>query len=46
MSMFDKSISEEEKASLELAEQSRETEWHHPSFALQLFDGFPDRALI
>ncbi|MCA9399437.1 MAG: acyl-CoA dehydrogenase family protein, partial [Candidatus Omnitrophica bacterium] len=46
MSMFDKSISEEEKASLELAEQSRETEWHHPSFALQLFHGFPDTSLI
>lgn len=39
MSMYDKNISEEKKASLEFAEEQRETEWQHPSFALQLFHG-------
>jgi len=39
MSMFDKSISEEKRKSLEFAEDARETEWKHPSFALQLFHG-------
>ncbi len=39
MSLFDKNISEEKKASLELAEQSRETQWQYPSFALHLFHG-------
>ncbi len=39
MSMFDKSMSEEKKASLELAEESREKEWKYPSFALRIFHG-------
>ena len=46
MSMFDKNISAEKKASLEFAEESRETEWKHPSFALQLFGGRLDWDLI
>jgi len=46
MSMFDKNISEEKRASLEFAEQARETEWKYPSFALQLFHGTPDFSLI
>lgn len=39
MSMYDKNINEDKKASLEFAEQARETVWYHPSFALQLFHG-------
>jgi len=46
MSMFDKNISEEKKASLELAEESREQEWKYPSFALKLFHGVVDWPLI
>ncbi|MBI5023581.1 MAG: acyl-CoA dehydrogenase family protein [Candidatus Omnitrophica bacterium] len=46
MSLYDKNISEEKKASLEFAEQSRETEWKHPSFALQIFHGKVDWPLI
>jgi len=39
MSIFDKRISKEERASLELAEQSRQLEWKCPSFAAGLFRG-------
>lgn len=39
MSIFDKSISEEKRKSLELAEESRETEWICPSFVAELFKG-------
>ncbi len=39
MSLYDKNISEEKKASLEFAEQAREAEWKYPSFALQMFHG-------
>ena len=46
MSMFDKHISEEKRASLEIAEASREKEWKYPSFALKLFHGFVDWPLI
>ncbi|HLF19132.1 MAG TPA: acyl-CoA dehydrogenase family protein [Candidatus Omnitrophota bacterium] len=46
MSLFDKNMSAEKKASLEFAEDQRETEWKHPSFALQLFHGNPDWRLI
>lgn len=42
MSIFDKNISQEKLASLELAEESRESEWKYPSFALKLFHGVPD----
>lgn len=46
MSLYDKNISAEKKASLEFAEQSRETEWKYPSFALQMFHGRVDWRLI
>jgi len=46
MSMFDKNISESKKASLEFAEDQREQQWKHPSFALQLFHGNPQWNLI
>ncbi len=46
MSIFDKNISEEKRASLELAEESREQEWKYPSFALKLFHGVPNWNLI
>lgn len=46
MSMYDKSISKKEKASLEFAEGQRETEWKYPSFALELFHGRFDTKLI
>lgn len=46
MAMFDKSMSEEKRASLEFAEASRESEWKYPSFALKLFHGFLDWNLI
>lgn len=46
MSLFDKNISEDKKASLELAEQSREAEWKYPSFALHLFHGDVNWPLI
>ena len=39
MSMFDKGISDAKRQSLELAEESRETQWKYPSFALPLFHG-------
>ena len=44
--MFDKNISKDKKASLEFAEEQRETEWHYPSFALQLFHGRFDIRLV
>src|SRR3989338_894142 len=46
MSIFDKNLSEEKRKSLELAEDSRESEWKYPSFALKLFHGVPDWDLI
>ncbi|MBZ0165473.1 MAG: acyl-CoA dehydrogenase family protein [Candidatus Omnitrophica bacterium] len=46
MSIFDKNISKEERESLEFAEDQRETQWVHPSFALQLFHGAVDWGLI
>ncbi len=46
MAMFDKGISEEKRASLELAEDSRESEWKYPSFALKLFHGLLDWRLV
>ncbi len=46
MSMFDKNISEEKRKSLEFAEDAREQEWKHPSFALRLFHGAVDFHLI
>lgn len=46
MSMYDKSIGKERKASLEFAEEQRETEWKYPSFALQLFHGRFDAGMI
>jgi len=44
--MYDKSTSKDKIASLEFAEEQRETEWKFPSFALQLFHGQPDFQLI
>ncbi len=46
MSMFDKNISAEKRASLEFAEEAREQEWKYPSFALKLFYGQVDYPLI
>ncbi len=46
MSLFDKNISEEKKASLEFAEAAREAEWKYPSFALHLFHGEVNWPLI
>ncbi len=46
MSIFDKHINEEKRASLELIEASRESEWKYPSFALKLFHGLVDWSLI
>ncbi len=46
MSMYDKNISKEKRESLEFAEDQRETQWNHPSFALQLFQGKTDWDLI
>ena len=39
MSLFDRGISDAKRQSLELAEESRETQWKYPSFALPLFHG-------
>src|SRR3990167_7834089 len=39
MEMFDKNISKEKLASLELAEASREKEWNYPSFVREIFHG-------
>jgi len=44
--VFDKHISEEKRASLELVEAAREKEWKYPSFALKLFHGVVDWPLI
>ncbi len=46
MSLFDKNISDEKRESLELAEDSRESEWKYPSFVLKLFHGVVDHKLI
>ncbi|HQP11080.1 MAG TPA: acyl-CoA dehydrogenase family protein, partial [Candidatus Omnitrophota bacterium] len=46
MSIYDKSIGKEAKASLEFAEGQRETQWKYPSFALELFHGRFDPKLI
>lgn len=46
MNMFDKNISHAKKASLEFAEEQREEQWVHPSFALELFLGRADWPLI
>ncbi|MBI5149456.1 MAG: acyl-CoA dehydrogenase family protein [Candidatus Omnitrophica bacterium] len=46
MSLYDKNIGAEKKASLEFAEQSREAEWKYPSFALEIFHGKVDWPLI
>jgi alkylation response protein AidB-like acyl-CoA dehydrogenase len=46
MGMFDKNISAEKKASLEFAEEQRESEWKYPSFAGQIFQGKVDWRLI
>lgn len=39
MSLYDKSIGKEKRASLEFAEDSRETEWVHPSYSALLYQG-------
>lgn len=39
MSLYDKSIGKEARASLEFAEDSRETEWLHPSYSALLYQG-------
>lgn len=39
MSLYDKSIGKEARASLEFAEDSRETEWLHPSYSAMLYQG-------
>lgn len=39
MEMFDKNISKEKLASLELAEAAREKEWNYPSFVREIFHG-------
>lgn len=39
MSLYDKNIGREARASLEFAEDSRETEWVHPSFSALLYQG-------
>jgi len=46
MSMYDKNMSEEKKASLEFAEDQREEQWHHPSFSLGLFHGNVEWSLL
>lgn len=46
MGMYAKNISEDKRASLEFAEDSREQEWKYPSFVLKLFHGFVDWKLI
>src|SRR3989304_6165805 len=37
--LFDKQVSQESRESLELAEESRQAEWQHPSFVSGLFQG-------
>lgn len=46
MSLFDKRMAKEERRSLELAEDSRQREWKHPSFISRLFQGAVDWNLI
>src|SRR3989338_8025934 len=43
---FVKGIDESKKQALEVAEEAREKEWHHPSFLAQLFSGRCDWKLI
>ena len=42
MDLFGKGISEAKRKSLEVAEESRETEWTLPSFAARIFEGYLD----
>lgn len=44
--LFDKRLSQESRESLELAEESRQAEWQHPSFVSGLFQGVLDWNLI
>ena len=44
--LFDKRLSQESRESLELAEESRQAEWQHPSFVSGLFQGGLDWNLI
>src|SRR3970282_774394 len=44
--LFDKQVSQESRESLELAEESRQAEWQHPSFVSGLFQGTIDWKLI
>lgn len=39
MEIFDKKMSQEKKAALELAEASRQAQWDYPSFVRELFHG-------
>lgn len=39
MDMFDKKISQEKRAALELAEASRQSQWDYPSFVREIFHG-------
>lgn len=44
--LFEKRLSQESRESLELAEESRQAEWQHPSFVSGLFQGALDWNLI
>ena len=46
MSIFDKRMGKEKRASFELAEDSREREWKYPSFVSRLFQGAVEWDLI
>ncbi|MFQ5953401.1 MAG: acyl-CoA dehydrogenase family protein [Candidatus Omnitrophota bacterium] len=46
MGLFDKRMSKEKKASLEMAEDARQREWMCPSFASRLFQGRVDWGLL
>ncbi len=46
MSIFDKRMSKEKRESFELAEDSREQEWKHPSFVARLFQGAVEWDLV
>ncbi|MCA9160640.1 MAG: hypothetical protein KDA72_20055, partial [Planctomycetales bacterium] len=39
MSIYDKSMGKEARASMEFAEDSRDTEWQHPSYSALLYQG-------
>ncbi len=39
MSIYDKSMGKEARASMEFAEDSRDTEWRHPSYSALLYQG-------